>query len=254
MKTALATIFLVFAKIASLAQSNYYTFNTDSVINEKRVQSVYTSTMKTLPPNFTITPTIYHRVQKKDSVINYLTFVIEKCNPCLAQEFKPKFEQDSLFLLLGKKLPKFNLQDLEGNEFSSDQLKGKPALINYWAIYCAPCIAEMPELSGLKTKYGNKMHFIALTENTCRDDDLIGFLKKHPFNFHILQNAEAYKRTLKISVIPRNIFIDQNGYIRYIQGNFPYTAFDIQKGIKKFDENNYFVQIIERLINQGNVN
>lgn len=138
--------------------------------------------------------------------------------------------------------------DLKGNEFSSYQLIGKPVLLNYWAIYCAPCVAEMPELNLLKEKYGDKMNFIALTENTCKDDDLIKFLEKHPFNYYILQNAENYKKTLKISAIPRNIFIDKDGYIRYIQGNFPNTAFDPHEGIKEYDDNNYFVKIIEELI------
>jgi acyl-CoA-binding protein len=67
-------------------------------------------------------------------------------------------------------------------------------------------------------------------------------------NDYILQNAENYKKTLKISAIPRNLFIDKEGYIRSIQGNFPYTAYDPQKGIKKYDDDNYFIRIIEELI------
>jgi cytochrome c biogenesis protein CcmG, thiol:disulfide interchange protein DsbE len=77
---------------------------------------------------------------------------------------------------------------------------------------------------------------------------LINFLEEHPFNYYILQNAENYKKTLKISSVPRNIFIDKTGYIRYIQGNFPYTALDPKNGIKKYEDNNYFVKIIEELI------
>lgn len=53
------------------------------------------------------------------------------------------------------------------------------------------------------------MNFMDLTENTCKDDDLIKFLEKHSFNYYILQNAENYKKkTLKIGAIPRNLFID----------------------------------------------
>jgi Thiol-disulfide isomerase and thioredoxins len=217
-------------------------------MTEKGVRSGFETVLKRIPPKFVIIPTIYHRIEKKDSIINYITFVVQRCDSCKSKVLEFTFKQDSLFLLLGKKLPEFKLIDLNGNEFSSSHLIGKPTLLNYWAIYCAPCVAEMPELNGLREKYGDRMNFIALTENTCKDDDLIKFLEKHPFNYHILQNAENYKRTLKISAIPRNLFIDKEGYIRYIQGNFPYTALDPENGIKKFDENNYFVRIIEELI------
>jgi cytochrome c biogenesis protein CcmG, thiol:disulfide interchange protein DsbE len=246
MKKLLFPLMVLFVEL-SYGQTNYYTFNSDSILTEKGVRLVFETFAKNLPANFTFTPTIYHRIVKEDSIINYLSFA-ERCDSCTSKKFEFTFKQDSLFLLLDKKLPEFKLMDLNGNEFSSSQLIGKPTLLNYWAINCAPCVAEMPELNELKEKYGDKMNFIALTENTCQHDDLIKFLEKHPFNYYILQNAENYKKALKISSIPRNLFIDKEGYIRYIQGNFPYTAFDSQKGIKKFNDNNYFVRIIEGLI------
>ena len=247
MKTPLLLLFLLFVEL-SYGQVNYYTFNSDSILTEQNIRSRFDVVMKNMPTNFMIVPTIYHRITKKDSILNYLSFVAQKCDSCTDKTFKFTFKQDSVFLLLGKKLPEFKLIDLKGNEFSSSQLMGKPTLLNYWATYCVPCVAEMPELNGLKEKYGDQMNFIALTENTCKDDHLIEFLEKHPFNYYILQNAERYKKTLKIAAIPRNLFIDKEGYVRYIQGNFPYTALDIQKRIKKYDDNNYFVKIIEELI------
>jgi len=233
-------------------QTNYYTFNTnDSLYNEKQVQELFKAALKSIPNQYILEPTIYHRIIKSDSIINYTAFHAEKTvSTNNESRFEFTFKQDSVFLLLNKKLPGFILKDVKDNEYSSKQLIGKPALLNYWAIYCKPCIAEMPELNGLKEKYGDKMNFIALTENTCQDDNLIGFLEKHPFNFHIIQNAEGYKKALKINAIPRNIFVDKEGYVRYIQANFPYTAYDSQKGIKEYDNKNYFVRIIERLIKE----
>jgi len=246
-KKLLFPVFLFFVG-STFGQTNYYTFNTDSIFTEKSVRSGFETTMRNIPADFIIVPTIYHKIIKKDSTINYVSFVIQRCDSGSDKSFKFTFKQDSLFLLLGKKLPEFELIDLKGNKFSASHLVGKPTLLNFWAINCAPCIAEIPELNGLKQKYGDKMNFIALTENTCKDDDLIKFLEKHPFNYYMLQNAGNYKKTLKISAIPRTIFIDKDGYIRYIQGNFPYTAYDPKKGIKEYDDDNYFVKIIEELI------
>ncbi|MDF3076428.1 MAG: alkyl hydroperoxide reductase/Thiol specific antioxidant/Mal allergen [Sphingobacteriaceae bacterium] len=242
-------LLLFFAQV-SYGQTSYYTFNTDSLFTEERIRTAFESTQKAVPPNYIVVPTIYHRVFTKDSIINYMSFVVEKGPGALNNEFRFAFKQDSVFLLLNKKLPEFKLKDLEGKEFSSSQMLGKPTLINFGATYCGPCIAEMPDLSRLKEKYSEKMNFLGLTENRKVDHKLVSFLNEHPFNYQILQNAEEYKKALKIGAIPRNIFVDRNGYIRYIKGNFPVTKSDSAKVAREYDENNYFVRIIEKLIKE----
>jgi len=247
MKKNLLPVFILLAEL-SFGQKNYFSFNADSLYSEKQVRLIYETMAKGTPDNYIIEPTIYHKILKKDSIINYLAFVAQKSNPYIDKNFKFVFKQDSLFLLLNKKLPAFKLMDLNGHAFSSTQLIGKPALINYWAIYCGPCIAEFPQLDELKAKYGHKMNFIAITENICAKDNLRKFLEKNPFNFYILENGEDYKKTLKISAIPRNIFIDKEGYVRYILANFPYEIINPKTGERKYSKNNFFVKIIEELI------
>lgn len=242
-------LLLLFAQV-SYGQVNYYTFNTDSLFTEEKIRVAFEEVKKSIHPNFVVVPIVYHRVSKRDSIINYMSFVIQKGSVVADTGFKLAFKQDSVFLLLNQKLPEFRLKDLEGVEFTSSRLIGKPTLINFWATYCGPCIAEMPELSRLKEKYGEKMNFLGLTENDSRTDKLVSFLYAHPFNYYILQNAQEYKSMLKISAIPRNIFVDKNGYVRYIKGNFPYIKYDPAEGVREYDENNEFVKVIENLIKE----
>lgn len=49
----------------------------------------------------------------------------------------------------GSQLPDFQLKDPSGKELNLASLKGKPLLINLWATWCAPCVAELPELDKL---------------------------------------------------------------------------------------------------------
>ena len=49
----------------------------------------------------------------------------------------------------GSALPDFTLKDLAGKELQLASLKGKPLLINLWATWCAPCVAELPQLDKL---------------------------------------------------------------------------------------------------------
>ena len=176
-------------------QINYYSFNTDSIFSEESVRFAYKTISNKLPENITLKPTIYHRINKNDSTINYINFsTIRKDKASLfdklfldghekpqEKSFELTFQQDSLFLLLGKKLPEFSLKDLNGNFFSSKQLIGKPSLINYWAIYCNPCVEEIPELNRLQEKYSEKMNFIAITESACTEGEIEGFIKKKTF-------------------------------------------------------------------------
>ena len=52
-----------------------------------------------------------------------------------------------------KEFPKFDLNTLMDKNFNSEQLKGKPTMINFWFTRCAPCIDEMPVLNKIKEKY-----------------------------------------------------------------------------------------------------
>ncbi len=49
----------------------------------------------------------------------------------------------------GSALPDFQLKDPAGKELNLASLKGKPVLINLWATWCAPCVAELPQLDKL---------------------------------------------------------------------------------------------------------
>jgi cytochrome c biogenesis protein CcmG/thiol:disulfide interchange protein DsbE len=234
----------------SVAQQNMYTFNNGYFLTESELKTSFESVKKSIPPSMVLTPVIYHKSIKKDTIINYISFAMDKKVPGqAAPEFKLLYKQDSIFLLLNKKLPGFDLDDLDGNKVSSTLLSGKPALINFWAIYCAPCIAEMPQLSMLKEKYKDQMNFLSITENTAADDSLTDFLKDKHFNFQVLENGKTYKNELKISALPRNLFIDKNGILRFIQGNYPVSANSTPVDVN--DTNNYFTTIIEALIKEG---
>lgn len=241
--------FLVFISQKSFSQQNTYTFNNSKFFNETDIKKSFESIKKSMGSTYLITTVIYHKVVKNDTIVNYVSFQINKKDSGQEpSDFKLVYKQDSTFLLLNKKLPNFKLKGLSGGEISLDQLLGKPTLINFWATYCGPCIAEMPQLSRLKEKYKDKMNFISITENNAVSDNLKDFLKDKDFNFEVLENAITYKRELKIDAIPKNLFLDKDGVLKYIEGNYPLgnggTPIDID------DEKNLFTKIIKELISK----
>ena len=49
----------------------------------------------------------------------------------------------------------FDFYDIEGNGYRYSDLEGRYQIVNYWAIWCAPCKLEIPELQALNDEYDN---------------------------------------------------------------------------------------------------
>lgn len=58
------------------------------------------------------------------------------------------------------------LFNLESELINFHDLKGQPILLSFWATWCAPCRAELPELKEIKTEFNNQLSVIAVTEET----------------------------------------------------------------------------------------
>ena len=75
----------------------------------------------------------------------------------------------------GSALPDFQLKDGAGKELNLASLKGKPLLINLWATWCAPCIAELPQLDAIAAK-NPAMKVLAINQDTQKLDIVAKFL------------------------------------------------------------------------------
>jgi cytochrome c biogenesis protein CcmG/thiol:disulfide interchange protein DsbE len=71
--------------------------------------------------------------------------------------------------LIGKQAPDFALQDLDGNVHRLADLKGQPVVINFWATWCQPCIAEHPVLIEAARRYQGRVNFFGVIYNDDND-------------------------------------------------------------------------------------
>jgi len=72
---------------------------------------------------------------------------------------------------LGAALPAFESTTLQGQPFSLAALRGRPVLVNIWASWCAPCVAELPLLEGLYAQWGPRgVAFAAISQDEDRAD------------------------------------------------------------------------------------
>ena len=81
----------------------------------------------------------------------------------------------------GSVLPAFTLKDPAGQELQLASLKGKPVLINLWATWCAPCVAELPQLDKIASDNPG-LRVLTVNQDMDKLDKVAPFLKAHGIN------------------------------------------------------------------------
>ncbi len=89
--------------------------------------------------------------------------------------------------------------------------EGEVILINLWATWCAPCIAEMPSLQKLYNDYGDKMAFYFISNE--KEQKLYVFLEKNKFDLPVYQPLEPAPEALNSNALPTTYIIDKTGKI-----------------------------------------
>ncbi len=118
--------------------------------------------------------------------------------------------------LIGQTAPELGiekfLQAPEG-EKSLSALKGKVVVLEFWATWCAPCVAEIPHLNQLNEEFRDKqVQFISITDEG--EDVIAPFLKRQEMKSWIgLDTDRSVFKAYGVKGIPRTFLIDQEGII-----------------------------------------
>ena len=107
----------------------------------------------------------------------------------------------------------FVLIDQEGNRKSFTDFKDKVVFVNFWATWCPPCIAEMPDINGLYQEANSddiEFVLISFDDNFQKAKD---FVKKKEFDFPIYQLASPLPKVYESNAIPTTYVISPEGKI-----------------------------------------
>lgn len=107
--------------------------------------------------------------------------------------------------------PKFTVTNMQGQTVTLDSLKGKPIFINFWATWCPPCVAEMPDIQKMYDKYGDRVHFVIINADGAKDD-VQSFMQKNTYTFPVMLDTDnSAARAYSIQAIPMSGIIDADG-------------------------------------------
>jgi thiol-disulfide isomerase/thioredoxin len=110
--------------------------------------------------------------------------------------------------------PDFKLDTLDGRPLSLSASHGKVILLNFWATWCGPCRAEIPDLIELQTKYKERLQIIGLA---FEDEDLADLKKvvaKTGINYPVaIAPFEVRMKYGGIAALPTSFMLDSDGRV-----------------------------------------
>jgi len=117
--------------------------------------------------------------------------------------------------LPGHPAPDITVQTLDGKTLALSDLQGKAVVLNFWATWCPPCQAEMPELQAAHDAYADG-GLVVLGVNQGEDAATVqAFLAQRGLDFPVALDpqSEASMRYL-VNSLPTTFFIDRHGVIQ----------------------------------------
>ncbi|MEJ7693590.1 TlpA disulfide reductase family protein [Daejeonella sp.] len=162
--------------------------------------------------------------EAKNLQINVPVFYPFTSPPFLKEytHFVPVTRRDSRMDLANKPIPPFELESFDGKKISSADFKGKAVLLDFWEIWCGPCIESMPKIQQLYEKYKDKgLTVYGITNDLKQLPSARLYAKNKNIPFATLIGNEQIKKDYKLSSVPFYILINKEGIASMVMPAYP---------------------------------
>ena len=122
----------------------------------------------------------------------------------------------ALGLLIAAKPQSLNLKTMEDQMVHLDELTENLTVLNFWAVWCKPCVQEVPELNRIHKEFsGHGVKFLAVSIS--KEKKLVeNFLKKNQIGFDVvIDESDDLANFFKISAMPTTLVIDRKHNILF---------------------------------------
>ena len=160
----------------------------------------------------------YRRVIPGFLAIALLSFLLamQGCTPS-SQSITSDGQEAAAGVNVGESAPDFTLIDLEGNQVSLSDFRGETGFINFWATWCPPCRAEMPEIEAVYQEYKDKDVVVIGVDILEPEDVVRQFVEQGGYSWtFVLDTSGEVAANYRVTAIPTSFFIDREGIIQVV--------------------------------------
>ncbi|PFG12020.1 TlpA family protein disulfide reductase [Bacillus sp. es.036] len=126
-------------------------------------------------------------------------------------------ESNDVGINKGQIAPNFKLQTLNGEAVQLSDYRGKRVIVNFWATWCPPCRAEIPDFQKLYEKKDVEILAVNLTETEESTEGVEEFVKEFEMTFPVVMDVNSdVSNTYQVSAYPTSYMIDSNGRIQFV--------------------------------------
>ncbi|OQP66098.1 hypothetical protein A3860_39985 [Niastella vici] len=159
---------------------------------------------------------VYSRLFEPDTLLQfYNTILSDRYKNYKASKFLVSLIRNKIALKTGGSFPDFSVTDINNNRIELSKLKGKFVLIQFWASWCRPCIAEMPDLRAINEKY-RQTDFTLVSFSIDKDRGKFQqAIERYSMNWIQVFGNNRLFDSLGERRVPALYLIDKNGHIIY---------------------------------------
>jgi thiol-disulfide isomerase/thioredoxin len=109
--------------------------------------------------------------------------------------------------------PELSARTLDGHSIDLHTLRGRVVIVNFWATWCAPCVAEMPSLDRLRRKLDVDVVAVNFQENAAR---IRPFLAQIGATLPVVRDHDgSIRSSWKVNVFPSTFVVAVDGRIAF---------------------------------------
>lgn len=136
--------------------------------------------------------------------------------------------RSSQMLLIGQPAPAIEGKDHLGDPLSLADFEGQVVVLDFWAMWCAPCVAALPHVQSLHERFeGKPVAILGINLDRTDPTRVAAFAEERGITFRHYMDDGAVGEAYKVRGIPAMVIIDKNGIIQDVSSGFPAGKQDI---------------------------
>jgi thiol-disulfide isomerase/thioredoxin len=135
--------------------------------------------------------------------------------------------------MVGKQLPTFSLKDTNGRIINNSTIRGKVAVIDFWASWCGPCKQIAPILQRIHQEMSARGVMVIGANTSDREEAARKYLETAKKTFPITLNSDSFASALGVEALPTVVLVDKNGRIARVFVGANNLDRDLRAAIRK---------------------